>query len=113
MLRIRVLGHDELIDRQRSARVLEVHGRAEPDTVVRDPVQVHQRDLADTLLQHADASFDQALALLGRLVLGVLTEIAELPRALDLLRQLRLQLAVELLNLVFELLENPGFHVVL
>ena len=77
---------------------------------MRDPVEVHQRDLADALLQHADARFDQPLALLGRLVLGVLTQIAELARALDLFRQLRLQLAVELLDFVFEFLENPRLH---
>ncbi len=61
-------------------------------------------------LSMADASLDEALAFLRRVVLGVLAEIAELARALDLLRQLRLQLALELMNLVFELLENPRFH---
>ena len=50
---------------------------------------------ADALLQHADARLDQPLPLLRRLVLGVLAQIAQLARALDLLRQLELQLVVE------------------
>ena len=39
--------------------------------------------------------FDQPLALLRGLILRVLAQIAELARALDLLRQLELQLVIE------------------
>jgi hypothetical protein len=39
------------------------------------------------------------------MVLGVLAQVAELARALDLLRQLGLQLPLKLLNLVLELLQ--------
>ena len=54
--------------------------------------------------------FDQPLPLLGRLVLGVLAQIAQLAGALDLPRQLGLQLLVELLDLVFEFLQELGLH---
>ena len=64
----------------------------------------------DALLQHADARFDQPLPLLRGLILGVLAQIAELARALDLLRQLELQLAIERLDFVLELLDQPIFH---
>ncbi len=50
------------------------------------------------------------LPLLGRLVLGVLPQVAELARPLDLLWQLRLQFPLELLNLVLESLQNLRFH---
>ena len=89
---------------------VERHGRPEPDLVVRNPVEVHQLDLADALLQQADARLDQPLTFLRRLVFGVLAQIAELARALDLARQLRLQLLVELRDLVLEFLQDPLFH---
>ena len=54
--------------------------------------------------------FDEALALLGRLVFGVLAQVAELAGALDFLRQLRLQLAVQAHDLVLELLEELLLH---
>jgi hypothetical protein len=76
----------------------------------RQLVEVHQRDLADTLLQQADAGLDQALTLLGRLVFGVLAQVAQLARPLDLLRQLGLQLLLELMDLVLELPEQAGLH---
>ena len=61
-------------------------------------------------LEHGDARLDVGLALLRGLVLGVLAQVAELAGALDLLGQLRLQLALERGDLVFESLENPLFH---
>ena len=69
-----------------------------------------QRDLRDALLQHADARFDEPLPLLGRGVFGVLAEIAQLAGALDFLGKLQLQLAIERMNLAFELLDQPLFH---
>ena len=69
-----------------------------------------QRDLGDALLEHADPRFDQPLPLLGGRVLGVLAQIAQLAGALDLLRQLQLQLAIERVNLVLELLDQSLFH---
>ena len=68
------------------------------------------RDLADALLQHGDAGVDDLLALLGGLVFGVLAQVAQLARALDLLGELDLQLALEDRDLVVETLENPLFH---
>ena len=49
----------------------------------------------DALLQHGDARVDDLLTLLGRLVFGVLAQIAKLARPLDLLGQVDLQLALE------------------
>ena len=77
---------------------------------MRNPVQVHQLDLADALLQQADARLDEPLPFFRRLVLGVLAQVAELARALDLARQLGLQLLVELRDLVLEFLQDPLFH---
>ena len=49
-----------------------------------------------------DARVDELLPLLGRLVLGVLAQIAELARTLDLLRQLGLELPFQLGDFVLE-----------
>jgi hypothetical protein len=77
---------------------------------VGDPLEVHQRNFADTLLQHADPRLDEPLPLLGGLIFGILAQVAELPRALDLPRELGLQLLVERVDLVFELLQQTGLH---
>ena len=53
---------------------------------------------------------DDVLALLGGLVLGVLAQVAQLARALNLLREIDLQLALEHGDFVVESLENPLFH---
>src|SRR4029077_197396 len=82
----------------------------EAGAILRNPIDVDQRDFGDTLLQHADLRFDQPLPLLRRLVLGVLTQVAQLARALDLLRQFELQLVVQLLDFVFEFLDQALFH---
>ena len=70
-----------------------------------DAIEVEQRDFADPLAEHADAGVDELLPLLGRLVLGVLTKIAELARTLDLLRKLGLELALQLADLILEAFE--------
>ena len=85
-------------------------GRAEADLVVRQLVEVHQRDVADALLEQADPRLDEALALLRGVILRVLAQVAELARALDFLRQLGLELAVQPLDLVLELLEELRLH---
>src|SRR5205085_9000063 len=48
--------------------------------------------------------------LLRGLVLGVLAQVAELARALDLLRELDLQLALQRGDLIIEALEDPILH---
>ena len=107
---VRVLGHDELEDERLAVALDDVHGRAEAGAVVRDAVDVDQRDLRHALLEHADARLDEPLPLLRGLVLGVLAQVAQLARALDLLGQLELQLAVERVDLVLELLDQSLFH---
>ena len=103
-------GMHELVDDRVAALGAQVHRRAEPGAVVRDAIEVDQRDLADALLEHRDAGVDDLLPLLGGLVLGVLAQVAQLARALDLLRQLELQLALERGDLVVETLQNAIFH---
>ena len=88
----------------------KLDGGSEAGLAVRDAVEVDHRDLADALLQHRDAGVDDVLALLGGLVLGVLAQVAQLARALNLLRQLDLQLALERRDFLVETLENSLFH---
>ncbi len=85
-------------------------GGAEAGPVGRNAVDVDQRDLRHPFLEHADARFDEALPLLRGRVLGVLAQIAQLARTLDLFGQLQLQLAVERVDLVLEFLNQSIFH---
>ncbi len=110
LLRVRVFRHDELVDDRLAALRAEMHRRSEPRLVVRNAIHVHERDLAHPLLQHRDARVDDPLPFLGGLVLGVLAQIAVLARALDLPRQVDLQLALERGDFVVESLENPILH---
>ena len=107
---IRVFRHHQLIDDRLPCASFRWTVEPKPDPVVRNLVEVHQRDLADALLQHADARFDQALPLFRGVILGVLPQVAQLARALDLLRQLGLQLLLELMDLFFELLQETRLH---
>src|SRR5665213_2755690 len=108
--RVRVFRHDQLKD-ERPARFLDdVDGGPETGAIARNAFDVDQRDLRHALLEHADPRLDEALPLLRRLVLGVLAQVAQLARALDLLRQLELQLVIQRLNLVLELANQAIFH---
>ena len=53
-------------------------------------------------VQLRDARLEEALPLLGRLVLRVLAQVAVLARLQDLLGQVDLELVVELLDLVLK-----------
>ena len=108
--RVGVFGHHELKDQLLAGALDDVQRRSEAGAIGRDAIDVEQRDLRHALLQHADARLDQPLALLGRVVLGVLAQVAQLARAQDFPRQLDLQLAIERVNLVLELLDQPLFH---
>ena len=66
---------------RRAGAFLQHQRRPERGLAVRDAVEIQQRDFADPLPQHGDARVDELLPLLGGLVLGVLTQIAELARA--------------------------------
>ena len=76
-----------------------MNGRSEGRAIVRNLVEIHDRDLGDPLLEHRDSRVDDALAILRRLIFRVLAQVAELARALDFLRQLVVQLALELRRL--------------
>jgi hypothetical protein len=52
----------------------------------------------------------EALAMLAGLVLGVLAQVAQFTGALNFLRQIELQLALEHRDFITESLENPVFH---
>src|SRR5439155_16830897 len=108
--RVCVLMHDELKHLFLAVALDDVYRRAESRAVVRNAIDVHDRNLRDTLLQHADARLDETLPLLGRGVFRVLAQIAELARALDFLRQLQLQLAIERRDFSLELPDQPFLH---
>ena len=52
---------------------------------MRNPIDIDEVDFADALLKHTDPGLKVLLPFLGRLVLGVLAQIAQLARPLDLL----------------------------
>ena len=69
-----------------------------------------KRDLAHAPLEHRNARVDVGLPLLRRLVLGVLAQVAQLARALNLFRELHVQLALESVQFVFKSLEKLLLH---
>src|SRR5258705_12552391 len=85
-------------------------GRSERRSVARKAIEIHQRDLADALLQHRNARIADPLPLFGGFVFRVLTQVAVLARTLDFSRELDLQLALERRDFVVESLENPVLH---
>src|SRR5262245_36197065 len=88
-----------------------MHRRPEAGAASWNAIEIHQRDFAHALLEHRDARVDEFLTLFRGLVLRVLPKVAQLPGALDLLRQLELQLALERGDLLVETLEDPILHV--
>src|SRR5207302_4536164 len=76
---VALLGSAVLVEAHRAAEPHHAAGRAGLD----DPV------VLDDLLQLLDPALDEALLVLGRVILEVLGEIAELARALDLLDDVR------------------------
>ena len=84
--------------------------RSEARAVVRNAIEVDHRNLPDPFLQHRDLRVDDPLPLLGRLVLGVLAQIAQLAGALDLPGQLQMQLPLECGDLITETLYDAIFH---
>ncbi len=69
---------------------------------MRDAIEIDHRDLADALLQHRDARVDDLLALLGRLVLGVLPQVAVLARDLEPLGDVRATVRPKVVELGLE-----------
>jgi spore maturation protein SpmA len=63
--------------------------------------EVYQGEFRHALLELAEARVHKLLALLGHVVLSVLTEVAERSSLLDLLRQLVLELMLHLPDLFF------------
>src|SRR6266545_1124027 len=95
-------GHEVVGDVVSARRVLELHGRAEADLAPRDLVEVDEGERGQPPVKLADARLQEGLALLGRLVLGVLAQVAVLAGALDLLGELDLELVVEPADLLFQ-----------
>jgi hypothetical protein len=75
-----------------------------------NPIDVDQRDLGHTLLQHADARFHKTLTLFGGVIFRVFAQIAQFACAFDFPWELQFQLAIERLDLVFELFDKPILH---
>src|SRR5258708_1108450 len=101
--RVRFLrGHDLVDDRLPVLGLAQAHRRAEAHLVPRDLVQVDEGEGGQAGVEVAQARLEEALTLLGRLVLGVLAQVAVLPGAENLLRKLHLQLVVESTDLLLE-----------
>ncbi len=112
VLCIGLFRHDQLIDDGVPRLGAQVHRRSEARAIGRNAIEVDHRDLADTLLEHGDTRIDDILALLRRFVLGVLAQVAQFAGALNLLREIDLQLALQRGDLVVEFLEDPVLHLV-
>ena len=108
-LGIGVLGQHQFV-RHLAIALAQREPRSERRPIVRDLVEIHQLDLRDARPQHRDASLDEPLALLRGGVLRVLAQIAVLAGALDFLRQILRQLALELRDFVLEAFDQPRFH---
>ena len=81
-----------------------------PCAVLMTPVPPSGLVVPALALTQRDPELLRDVALLRGMIFRVFAEIAQLSRALNLLRELRLQLSIELLDLLFELFQNPGFH---
>jgi hypothetical protein len=93
-----------------AALLAQGDGGAEAGLAVRHTIEIHQRHFVAPALQHRDPRLHEALAFLRGGVLSVLAQVAELAGALDLFRELRIELALEAGNLVVKPLENSFFH---
>ena len=103
--RVGILRHDQLIHDGGATDLLQMHRRPERDLVRGQPVEVHQGQIRDPFLEQADLGLDQTLPLLGRLILGVLSQVTVLPGPLNLLGKIVLELTVQSLDLVLETFE--------
>ena len=105
-----LFGHDEREHHRLTVVFSEVNRRAERGAIVRNLVHVHDRDLGDPFPEHRKPAVDDRLSIFGCLIFGVLAQIAELPRALDLFRQIVVELVLELRHFIFEFLKDFGLH---
>jgi TrmH family RNA methyltransferase len=110
LLRVGVFRHHELIDEHRAVSFAKMDCRPETGAVARNPIEIHQLDFAHPLLQHRDPGIDNALTFLGRFVLRVFTQVTVLARALDFLRQIDFQFALERRDFIGKSLENAVLH---
>ena len=84
------------------------HGGAEPHLIVRNLGEIHHGHFGQALLQLADAGIEKTLAIFGRVVLGILAEVAVCARLQDLLGQLDQILVFEHGNFILEFFLNIG-----
>ena len=75
-----------------------------------NPIEIHKVDLGHPFTQHRDAGLDEPLALLGRMVFGILAKVTQFARSLDFLGEVVRQLSLEHGDLIFESLDQPLFH---
>src|ERR1700730_432775 len=73
-------------------------------TILRDVAEIEHAEIAHAPFELADAGVDEALALFGKLVLGVFGEVAVGPGDSNLFGQLDTELVLERADLVQELL---------
>src|SRR5207245_4140414 len=88
--------------------VAQAHLRPDRDLAGLDLLLGDHAGVLEPLLEHRDAGLEVGLVVLRRVVLGVLGDVAELPRDADPLGDLAATHGGEVLDLLLELLEALG-----
>jgi hypothetical protein len=104
------LGGSDDLELLRLARLLVLHvdHGADADGLGVHVLLVDQRGAAKLVLELGDPLLEHRLLVLGVVVLGVLHDVAELPRRLDPVGDLTALVALEEVQLLPELLESLG-----
>src|ERR1700722_18466069 len=111
LIHVRFFAGDQLVSDLFVFGDVEDHYRgAKRNPVPGDIGQVDQGEFPHTLLELAQTSVDEDLALLGHVVLGVLAQIAQRSRLFDLDGQVVGELVLQLAYLFFQLFLNMFRH---
>src|SRR5205823_10284170 len=110
---VALFGRDESVgDYFLALRVVEYERGAVGGAVVRYLREVNRGEFAEALAQLLHARLNVLLARERGVILGVLSQVAELLCALDLARQVHVQLLVQLVQLPLELLLYDLCHLI-
>jgi hypothetical protein len=108
---IRFLASDQLVfDLFALIVVVDFDGRAQADFVPGNIVHVRERQVSEPSAELAKSCLDELLALLGRVVLGVLAEITQGHGLLQFSWELVTELVLQSVDLFLELLLNMLCH---
>ncbi len=86
------------------------HGRAQANLILGDIVHVDQRQVGESLAKLADARLQVLLALLGRVIFGVLAEVPQRYGLLELSGDIEGQLMLERVQFFSQLFFNLFCH---